>query len=655
MKLNHIDRATSARADAPEPGQTTAWDFDPARIAGYPMVTFDVFETLLERRGILRPLDLFLELGRDFAPSLGLTQEDFADLRIRAERDARAWLARRHGREVRLAEIYDRFGTLMGALGRPAPTPCALSELADAEMALELSYLTPVPSVAPIYREALSSGKKVALISDFYAPASFVAQALAKNGFDGDHRLFVSSDLDKTKNHGELYAHVCQEMGVSPRDVVHFGDNPWSDGARALQAGITHVRVVNPAGALLSRLRMDWRKPHPLPASTLFAACARAEYGTGLTKRQPQDLPVSERVGIEALAPLLLGMASWLYHEAQRNELKALHFCSRDGLVMKQAFDMYQERFGKCTDSRYLMVSRQAIYRARAVYERDAAEALFVQNWSRLTPGEALARWGLAAADHASEIAAAGFADADQEIALGDGQGMAQFARLFHACRDALQAANEDHAELFADYLAQEGVTGAARTMLVDIGWHGSLQHGLTRVLDGSGWTGRLAGRYLGLFLPNGPAPADDMQGYLFSKDRTPRTMALRASPSLVELLHTAGHGSTVGYQRDGGRIVPQFENRPDETAQYDLMIRPIQETALRFMAEVLDTPRLRPEILPPEEAFRGLDRLLNRPDPDEVRTLGQLQIAANYGANAVSIALAEKSAQGYRLWNYEK
>lgn len=653
MTLNYLDLDAGSLPVAATSGDAgDALQQVLRRLAPFDVISFDVFETLLRREGVFRPIDLFLTIGERAGPLLGLSAADFARLRMRSEREARCALEQRRGREVTLAEMYARMDALLPTLGRPRVAQAALEAAQRIEQEVELEHLRPVPSVEPIYHWAVKAGKRVVLVSDFYSAAEFINAALSRNGYAGHERLFVSCDIDHTKHHGDLYAHVCEEMGVAPRQIAHVGDNPWSDGSRALQAGIAHLRVANPAGRLVGRWRIDWRNPSPQPSSAVFASVADDLFGSGIAPREPEHMPVLERVGRECLGPLLFGMAGWLHREAQANETPALHFCSRDGLVMKQAFDLFRRRFGGQTQSRYLMVSRQAIYRARAVSEPAAAAALFAQNWARLTPADALARWGLDPHAFAAEIRAAGFSSPQDVVAIGDKAGAGRFAKLFEACREALQAANQAHADLFADYLAQEGVTGAEAVTLVDIGWHGSLQKGLGEVLRARGWHGRLSGRYLGLFLDKATLAGFDAAGYLFSLDGTLRAQALRKSPSLVELLHTAGHGSTAGYRRTADGITAVCEERPDEERQHAEAIAPIQRAALAFVEEMLANPRLGPQPLDPADAFRGLDRLLSRPSRDEIEVIGRLRIAANYGATATSTALTDRSPEGYRLWN---
>lgn len=650
MTVNFIDYPFDILAG----DQRTAGRTDPERYrqiaADYNVISFDVFETLLHRQGVFRPIDLFLVIGAKARELTGLGPDDFSSLRMRAERDARCAMVSRSGEEVRIEEIYSSFNRLLVASGRLPLRE--IERLIELELETELAHLKPIESVRPFYEWAVEAGKTVVFVSDFYAPQSFLDEALRRNGYERNHGLFVSSTLDLTKHHGGLYDHVCQALGAHPSDVLHVGDNPWSDGSRALQAGIAHLRIGNPANRLIQRQRVDWRRPHPPLTSAVHTAAVSGLFGQGLTFLEPSDLPVLERVGRECLGPLLLGMASWLYEEAADKGFTDFYFCSRDGLVMKQAFDLYQQRFGDRATTRYLEVSRQVIYRALAAADPVSAEALFVQNWSRLTPADALARWGLDPAAHAEAIRSAGFQSGEDVVAIGNQAGAKRFKALFQACSQALSQVNKAHAETFVSYLTEAGLTGSASPCLVDIGWHGSLQKGLDTVLASAGRKAPLAGRYLGLFLNDERLRSFAAAGYLFSKDGTALAKALRASPSLVELLHTAGHGSTAGYVENEGKTVAVFENRPDEIVQYESMIQPIQQAALAFVSDVLSNPGLNAHAIAPEDAFAGLNRLLNRPDRDEYETIGALRIAANYGATATDTALTDRSEEGYRLWN---
>jgi hypothetical protein len=170
---------------------------------------------------------------------------------------------------------------------------------------------------------------------------------------------------------------------------------------------------------------------------------------------------------------------------------------------------------------------------------------------------------------------------------------------------------------------------------------------------DRSGWSGTVFGRYLGLFLNQERLATLPAAGYLFSLDGTTHARTVRASPSLVELLHTAAHGSTIGYSANAGTLKPLLEDQPDEQAQYENVIAGIQNAALAFVADVLsDRPGSSHEVIAPEYAFAGLARLLKHPSMDETHILGALKIAANYGSTSAKTALTERLPTGYCLWS---
>lgn len=635
---------------------------------GYDVFSFDVFETLIRREGVFRPSDIFTHISKRAISQIGarwsLDDETFVRLRQSAEREARAVLGEHRGRqEVRIEDIYARLSSLLPTLGRPPLSPEILKQLIQLEYDVELEWLRPIPEMHDFYVQALAAGKKVVFVSDFYAPSAFVQEALTRCGYKVEDNLFVSSDIDLTKHHGDLYSYVCNEIEVSARQVLHFGDNSWSDGSRAMQKGVAHWSIANPV--------RNFSQFHRLSGSALtpadsFVRAVQADrlFGTGLNARRPEDVHLFERVGVEVLGPLLLGMSGWLYQEARNKGYDILHFCSRDGRVMQKAFNFWQKRFGEVCQTRYLQISRQVIYRARAVTDTNMARQLFIQNWYNLSPREALSRWGVDPENFSLEIRDCGFSSADDLINVGDQEGAKRLSRLFDILQTTLQKANLAHRDVFCAYLDQELLAQDGQGVIVDIGWHGSLQTGLAHVLQnrdcGAGEIPaqerqrciKIAGRYLGLFLKPGQPEEMDAHGYLFSIDGGPVAKALRRSPSLVELLHTAGHGSTQGYLKSLDKIIPQYEARSSESRQYVDLISPIQEAALVFVSNVLDSSRFSNNPVSPMCAFSGLDRLLNRPLEDEIRILGGLKIASNYGALATETALTELSPTGYRLWN---
>ena len=134
------------------------------KAAPYPVVAFDVFDTLI-KRDVARPTALFALLGADFAKA-----------RTQAEAEARA----AKSGEVTLAEIYAR--------------PCLAGYDPAAECAAEIACAVPNLPVLKAARALHAQGKRLYYISDMYLPKVQLDAMLAKCGYDFFDGGFVSAD-----------------------------------------------------------------------------------------------------------------------------------------------------------------------------------------------------------------------------------------------------------------------------------------------------------------------------------------------------------------------------------------------------------------------------------------------------------------------------
>ena len=145
------------------------------KAALYPVVAFDVFDTLI-KRDVARPTDLFALLGADFAKA-----------RTQAEAEARA----AKSGEVTLAEIYAR--------------PCLAGYDPAAECAAEIACAVPNLPVLKAARALHAQGKRLYYISDMYLPKVQLDAMLAKCGYDFFDGGFVSADYGVQKRSGKLF------------------------------------------------------------------------------------------------------------------------------------------------------------------------------------------------------------------------------------------------------------------------------------------------------------------------------------------------------------------------------------------------------------------------------------------------------------------
>ena len=68
---------------------------------------------------------------------------------------------------------------------------------------------------------------------------------LKNNGYEMD-RVFVSNEVGLTKATGNLYQYVKSELNVKPKEILHIGDNFWSDYKNAEDKGFRAVFINSP-------------------------------------------------------------------------------------------------------------------------------------------------------------------------------------------------------------------------------------------------------------------------------------------------------------------------------------------------------------------------------------------------------------------------
>jgi hypothetical protein len=168
------------------------------------------------------------------------------------------------------------------------------------------------------------------------------------------------------------------------------------------------------------------------------------------------------------------------------------------------------------------------------------------------------------------------------------------------------------------------------------------MQNALVLLCRHLGIDKQLSGFYLGtLDDPVGADPAYRANGFLVDRDQPPELRSIiRSSPSLIELLHGAEHGSVEGYERVGERIVPVLSTDPLDVQQHRQVIGPIQRDALALVRSLLDPRHGRLRVSSPSAdmvARVGLGWLAD-PPPHVATVLGALRIVSDVRGNVRSI-----------------
>jgi hypothetical protein len=282
--------------------------------------------------------------------------------------------------------------------------------------------------------------------------------------------------------------------------------------------------------------------------------------------------------------------------------------------------------------SHYLLVSRRSTFvPALRELERESFETLFRQ-YRRLSPGEFLDSLNIAAEDTARLAAACGIDLGRTEV---DFPTSPPFFRLRRSdlFREAYERTRLAQRQLFRQYLAGFGVEAGANLHLVDVGWKGTIQDHIFRILDRST---SIAGYYLGLTDYADAGVRNHKHALVFNTIRPLGRFDLvyNANRALFEVLLAASHGSARRYELVDTRVEPVVEDIEQEIELHRTAIRPrqvaVRETFVQ-LAQQLSVAALGLEHFE-EWLARKHFRLVYQPRREELAFFRRLYHFENFG-----------------------
>ncbi|MCR4793337.1 MAG: hypothetical protein K5871_11340 [Lachnospiraceae bacterium] len=407
------------------------------KLSQYDVISFDVFDTLIFRP-FSDPTDLFYIVGE----KLGFM--DFKNARVSAENSAREkGYEERHHYEVTLEEIWRELSSATGL---------DFEEGMNAEIRTELDLCYANPYMLNVWKELSSLGKKLIITSDMYLPEKVIEEILGKNGFEGYEKLYVSCEYGRNKYEGRLYESVKDDFkGFS---LIHVGDNPRSDVKSAKKAGLD-IWQYPYVGRYCSLYR-----PHDMSAivGSAYRGVTDNHIYNGL-RTYSRDYEYGFIYG----GLFVLGYCRFIHDTYVTKELDKILFLSRDGDVLKKAYDgLYP---GDNTE--YALWSRKAAVKLMAGHDKRDYFRRFIDHKSgkELTISELLDSMELSfLLKDISGLKPDDKLDTDNAKVL---------KKFLNSVWDKVIRAYEEQDSTARKYYA-EMLKGCGKAAVVDIGWAGS-------------------------------------------------------------------------------------------------------------------------------------------------------------------------------------
>lgn len=327
--------------------------------------TFDVFDTVIHRRGVT-PGSVFQYVKQRMQVSdLGFGEyvvSRYPEIRQQAERSERDRRRRRPELvaegllEITYDEIHDRIADVYGLDERQS------AALREWEIEGELASVIPDRKMIERVERLQAEGSPVLLISDMYLPREVVVRLLEK----ADPRLaalplYLSSDTREQKATKTLYLKLYREIGYDFAEWIHHGDAPHGDVKQARAMGITVDQIPRTKfpsfEAEVMRDIVTWD-------GHLYAGMLR-DFNRE-RRRSPQ-----EAFAFNHVAAYLVPYVNWALDDALRRGYRTLYFVSRDGHHLKRIADALIDERGLELRTHYIYGSRTVWRLASQIDELD--------------------------------------------------------------------------------------------------------------------------------------------------------------------------------------------------------------------------------------------------------------------------------------------
>ncbi|MGF1459934.1 MAG: HAD family hydrolase [Leptolyngbyaceae cyanobacterium] len=503
-------------------------------IATVDCVSFDFFDTLFVRL-VAHPEDVFDLLARQ------LDYPRFKQKRRKAQAAAFEYMLQLGNSEISLADIYHCFAE-SDAARRTA--------MMQAESDLEFRLIRPNPEMFSLLKDCLAERRRVAIISDMYLPLSFFMDVLSRYAL-GAIPLYVSSDRNATKrDKGKLFELLKAEQNLSGHQILHIGDNAQADVQQAVAQGLQAFHYVPPS-----------------PRALVGAATVEKSLASGLWRWQSQktELTPEAELGFLYGGLATVGFGRWIEAQAQRDDVTAVLFLSRDGYVLSR---LTQQGNGWISLPTHYFWGSRVAFNLAALMPHTFAELMpFLLSGSEgLQPVELLERIGVTPPE---EFVL-------QDLGLGSGvvigpENYAAIAAFLGAYRqEILKTAHRSRRALF-HYLYQLKLRSGDRVALVDVGWSGTTQEAFeTAIADMMDLS--VVGYYF--CLADTPkrlslSQSQEMKGFLTSAALSPELIAaLYQNRVAIEMMFSAPHHTVIGLESSRQGVQPIYD--PGRSAQSD-------------------------------------------------------------------------------------
>lgn len=510
------------------------------------IVSFDIFDTLIFRN-IFEPTDIFKILSNYAKNKYNII--DFFDVRIKSESESRI---KENNFESNYNEIYH-------VILKKLKNKNIVQDLKKKELELELEFCVANPFMKEIFEYCYTNGKKIVLISDMYLERKFIEKILSNNGYKKVD-VYVSGEVRKNKGSKELFQYVYEKNHFDKDNWLHIGDNTHSDYNMPIDFGINAFNY--PKVSKFTEV-----KPKTIMESICLAIQTNYLYNGN-------DLDYWEFFGIKYVSFIYFGFTKWLYDLTKDQD--NLYFLARDGYIPYQIYEKFNK--DKKVYTKYLYCSRKTIQIPALILDDkdNLVDRLTneILEYNEMTLKEYLKNSQVDFSKMEEGLVKVfEFKDLNDIVnSKNRRQAKKLVARLYDNIKENLL---KDY-DLALNYLKQEGMEAFNKINVMDIGWGGSIQEAIGKLLNKD-----VVGYYFGTIDLKKENSFSNMFGYYFDLDQPILNKEkIFSNVMMYELIFSAPHGTNMSYEYKDNKYVPILSNN----VKYNRIVETFQKSALNII-----------------------------------------------------------------------
>lgn len=455
------------------------------QIRRHDVISFDIFDTLLVRP-FYTPKDLFSYIEEEVRKLTNNICYDFCNARILSEKLIFEEKVTKNNEcsEINIDDIYKKFAEI-------TEIPAEIcSQIKALEIDTELKVIYRRSTGYNAYLEAKELGKRIIVTSDMYLHRGTIDKLLKKNNIIVDE-VYLSSECNCKKSNGKLFDYLLKKEGIQANRLLHVGDNlngdvkqPKRYGIKAFHLPKSIEKFVNDETKVYAQVwRRDFSR-HNLDARIVNTVIANYTYDNPYFPQRKGTLFNGDAflLGFIGFGPLLMGLSKWICETAINDRLDKIYFLSRDGKIIKRAYEIVKQNYIKAPESLYLYCSRRSsnVCKIKAIDDiYDLVTVDFANNI--LLKDFLLNRFGINSINIDSSVYDEVQIYPDTKLTKSSIPSLIKF--FSKISKDVLENAKLERSNYFR-YLDKMGILTDENIGVVDIGYAGTMQESLVAISE---------------------------------------------------------------------------------------------------------------------------------------------------------------------------